>query len=127
MTHVPTTSRGRFIGGAAAASAVAFGAPGIITAQSKQIVVGVNVPLSGPYAEQGKDQQRAYDLAIDQINKSGGVMGLQVKQWLGDGRATDGVATDNATRKIDRDGAVMVPGGKATGTAVAVSALCQRK
>jgi len=125
MAHVSTT-RGRFIGGAAVASA-AFGFPGIISAQSKQIVVGVNVPLSGPYADQGKDQQRAYDLAIDEINKSGGIMGMQVKASLGDDQTTAGVATDNAQRMIDRDGAVMITGGSSTGTAVAVSALCQRK
>jgi len=126
MTHVSTPNRALFIGGAAA-SAVAFGVPGIITAQSKQIVVGLDVPLSGPYAEQGQDQLRAYNLAIDQINKSGGIMGLQVKTSVGDDQTTAGVATDNATRMIDRDGAVMVTGGSSTGTAVAVSALCQRK
>ncbi len=126
MTHVSPTTRGRFIGGAAAASA-AFGFPGIISAQSKQIVIGVNVPLSGPYADQGKDQQRAYDLAIDQVNKSGGIMGMQVKASVGDDQTTAGTATDNAQRMIDRDGAVMITGGSSTGTAVAVSALCQRK
>ena len=127
MTHVSNSTRSRFIGGAAAASAVAFGCPAIITAQSKQIVVGVNVPLSGPYSEQGKDQQRAYDLAIDEINKSGGIMGMKIKTSVGDDQTTAGVATDNAQRMIDRDGAVMITGGSSTGTAVAVSALCQRK
>ena len=45
MTHVPTTSRGRFIGSAAAASAVAFGSPAILSAQNKEIVVGLDVLL----------------------------------------------------------------------------------
>ncbi len=89
MTHVPTTTRGRFIGGAAAASAVAFGFPAIISAQSKEIVIGLNVPQSGPYADQGKDQLRAYNLAIDEINKSGGIMGMQVKA-VGRRRPDDG-------------------------------------
>src|SRR3984885_7419177 len=127
MTHVSPPTRGRFIGGTAPAAGGAFGFPGIITAQSKQIVIGLDIPLSGPYADQGKDQQRAYDLAIDQVNKSGGIMGMQVKASVGDDQTTAGVATDNAQRMIDRDGAVMITGGSSTGTAVAVSALCQRK
>jgi ABC-type branched-subunit amino acid transport system substrate-binding protein len=127
MTHVPSTSRGRFIGGAAAASAAAFGFPGILSAQSKQIVIGLNVPQSGPYSDQGLDQLRAYNLAIDQVNKSGGIMGLQVKASVGDDQTKADVAVQNAQNMIDRDGAVMITGGSSTGTAVAVSGLCQRK
>ena len=52
--------------------------------------------------------------------------GLQVKTSVGDDQTTAGVATDNAQRMIERDGAVMITGGSSTGTAVAVSALCQR-
>jgi ABC-type branched-subunit amino acid transport system substrate-binding protein len=96
MTPVSTSSRGRFIGSAAAASAVAFGSPAILSAQSKEIVIGLNVPQSGPYSEQGKDQLRAYNLAIDEINKSGGIMGLKVKTSVGDDQTTAGVARDNA-------------------------------
>ena len=111
MTHVPTTSRGRFIGATAAASAVAFGCPAILSAQNKEIVVGLDVPLSGPYAEQGKDQLRAYNMAIDEINKAGGIMGQKVKSSVGDDQTTAGVARDNAQRMIERDGAVMITGG----------------
>jgi ABC-type branched-subunit amino acid transport system substrate-binding protein len=127
MTHVSSTTRGRFVAGAAAASAVAFGCPAIISAQSKEIVIGLNVPQSGPYADQGNDQLKAYNLAIDQINKSGGIMGMQIKPSVGDDRTTADVARDNAQRMIERDGAVMITGGSSTGTALAVSALCQQK
>lgn len=127
MTQQSTTSRGRFIGGAAAASALAFGFPGIITAQSKQIVIGLNVPQSGPYSDQGTDQLRAYNLAIDEINKSGGIMGMKVTTSVGDDQTKADVARDNAQRMIDRDGAAMITGGSSTGTALAVSALCQQK
>jgi ABC-type branched-subunit amino acid transport system substrate-binding protein len=127
MTHVPSTTRGRFIGGAAAASALAFGFPGIITAQSKEIVIGVDVPRSGSYSEQGEDQLRAYNLAIDQVNKSGGIMGMPVRASVADDQTLAPVARDNAQAMIERDGAVMITGGSSTGTALAVSALCQQK
>src|ERR1700761_4279755 len=100
MTHVPTTSRGRFIG-AATASAAAFGFPAILSAQNKGIVIGLDVPLSGPYSDQGKDQLRAYNMAIDEVNKAGGIMGLKVTSSVGDDQTTAGVARDNAQRMIE--------------------------
>ena len=54
-------------------------------------------------------------------------MGLRVKTTVGDDQTTAAVARDNAQRMIDRDGAVMITGGSSTGTALAVSALCQEK
>lgn len=127
MQQPSPTSRARFIGGAAAAGALAFGAPYISLGADKEIVVGLNVPQSGPYSDQGQDQLRAYRLAIDEINKSGGIMGMKVKETVGDDQTTADVARDNAQRMIDRDGAVMITGGSSTGTALAVSALCQQK
>jgi ABC-type branched-subunit amino acid transport system substrate-binding protein len=125
--NVQTTSRGRFIGGATAATALALGGgPNIIAAPTKEFVIGVNVPQSGSYSDQGTDQLRAYQLAIDEINKSGGVMGIPLRASVGDDQTKADVAVDNARRMIERDGAVMITGGSSTGTAIAVSALCQQ-
>ena len=104
-------SRARFIGGTAAAAALTYGSVPAILAQSKSIVVGLNVPQSGPYSDQGQDQLRAYNLAIDEINKSGGVMGSKVTASVGDDQTTANVARDNAQRMIERDGAIMITGG----------------
>ena len=121
-------SRGRFVAGTAgAAAAVTFGAPYVIAAPTKEIVVGLNVPQSGDYSDQGKDQLRAYNLAIDEINAKGGIMGMKVRSSVGDDETKAQVARDNAQRMIERDGAVMITGGSSTGTALQVSALCQQK
>ena len=123
-----TLSRGRFVAGTAGAAALTFGGgPYVIAAPTKEITIGLNVPQSGPYAEQGQDQLRAYHLAIDEINAKGGIMGMKVKTTEGDDQTKAGVAVENAQRMIERDGAVMITGGSSTGTAVAVSGLCQQK
>ena len=123
-----TLSRGRFVAGTAGAAALTFGGgPYVIAAPTKEITIGLNVPQSGPYAEQGQDQLRAYHLAIDEINAKGGIMGMKIKTTEGDDQTKAGVATENAQRMIERDGAVMITGGSSTGTAVAVSGLCQQK
>ncbi len=121
-------SRGRFVGGSLAAGALAFGgAPYVIAAPMKQLVIGLNVPQTGPYSDQGNDQMRAYNLAIEEVNAKGGILGMKVVTTTGDTQSKPAVARDNAQRMIDRDGAVMITGGSSTGVAVAVSALCQEK
>lgn len=121
-------SRGRFVAGTAGAAALTFGGgPYVIAAPMKELVIGLNVPQSGPYSDQGQDQLRAYHLAIDQVNAKGGIMGMKVRATEGDDQTKADVARDNAQRMIERDGAVMITGGSSTGTALAVSALCQSK
>jgi len=121
-------SRGRFVGGTLAASALALSsAPYVIAAPMKELVVGLDLPQSGPYSDQGQDQLRAYNLAIEEINSAGGIMGMKVRATVGDDQTTPGPAVENARRMIERDGAVMITGGSSTGTAIQVSGLCQQK
>jgi ABC-type branched-subunit amino acid transport system substrate-binding protein len=120
-------TRGQFLAGSAAAAASTFASINVIAAPAKEIVIGLNVPQSGPYSDQGSDQLKAYNLAIDEINKAGGVMGMPIRAVVGDDETKAPVAVANARRMIERDGAVMITGGSSTGTAVAVSGLCQEK
>jgi len=120
-------SRGRFIAGSVAAAAATFASINVIAAPQKTVVVGLNVPQTGPYSDQGTDQLRAYRLAIEEINAKGGVMGLQIVESVGDDQTKAPIARDNAQRMIERDGAVMITGGSSTGTAIQVAALCQEK
>ncbi len=121
-------SRGKFVAGTAGAAALTLGGgPYVIAAPTKEIVVGLNVPQSGPYSDQGQDQLKAYNLAIDEINAKGGIMGMKVRATVGDDQTKADVARDNAQRMIERDNAIMITGGSSTGTALAVSALCQEK
>ncbi len=120
-------NRGQFIGGGIAASAATFAGINVIAAPMKELVIGLNVPQTGSYSDQGADQLRAYALAIDEINAAGGVMGMKLKRSIGDDQTKASVATENARRMIERDGAIMITGGSSTGTAVAVSKICQEK
>jgi ABC-type branched-subunit amino acid transport system substrate-binding protein len=120
-------SRGTFLAGSAAATAATLASINVIAAPTKTLTVGLDVPLSGPYSDQGNDQLRAYKMAINEINAHGGVMGMQVNYVVGDDQTKAPVAVANAQRMIDSDGAVMITGGSSTGTAINVSALCQQK
>ncbi len=120
-------TRAQFIAGSAATAASTFASVNIIAAATKEVVVGLDVPQTGPYSDQGQDQLRAYRMAIDEINAHGGVMGMTIKESVGDDQTKAQPAVDNARRMIERDGAVMITGGSSTATAIAVSGLCQEK
>jgi branched-chain amino acid transport system substrate-binding protein len=126
-TSSPGPTRSQFIGGSVAASAATLASINVIAAPMKEVVVGLDVPQTGSYSDQGADQLRAYRLAIEEINAHGGVMGMTIRESLGDDQTKAPVAVENARRMIERDNAIMITGGSSTATAVAVSGLCQEK
>jgi ABC-type branched-subunit amino acid transport system substrate-binding protein len=109
------------------------------------VTLGFNVPQTGPYADEGADQLRAYQLAVEHLNGEGdggmlntftyggggntldgtGIMGKRVEFVTGDTQTKSDAARASARSMIEKDGAVMVTGGSSSGVAVAVQALCQ--
>ncbi|KFC72299.1 Branched-chain amino acid ABC transporter, periplasmic substrate-binding protein [Devosia sp. LC5] len=105
------------------------------------VTFGLNLPLTGAYAEEGADEQKAYQLAIQHLNgegdgglisvltptalKGNGVLGKKVAFVTSDSQTKADVARAGATRMIERDGAIMVSGGSSSAEAVAVQGLCQ--
>jgi len=105
------------------------------------VTLGFNVPQSGPYADEGADQLRAYELAVEHLNGGGdggmintfssktldgtGIMGKRVEFVTGDTQTKSDAARASARSMIEKDGAVMITGGSSSGVAVAVQALCQ--
>ena len=105
------------------------------------VTLGFNVPQSGPYADEGADQLRAYKLAVEHLNGEGdggmintfssktldgaGIMGHKVEFVTGDTQTKSDAARASARSMIEKDNAVMITGGSSSGVAVAVQALCQ--
>ncbi|MEM8848847.1 MAG: substrate-binding protein [Pseudomonadota bacterium] len=109
--------------------------------QGDTVTLGFNVPQSGPYADEGADQLRAFELAVEHINGDGdggmmptfsskeldgtGILGKRVEFVTGDTQTKSDAARASARSMIEKDGAIMVTGGSSSGVAVAVQALCQ--
>src|SRR5262245_44233750 len=51
--------------------------------------IGMVAPLTGPAAESGRFQQNGAKLAVEQINKAGGVLGRQVELVVEDDQTTN--------------------------------------
>jgi len=108
---------------------------------ASEVVLGFNVPQTGPYADEGADELRAYELAVEHLNGGGdggmmgtfssqaldgtGILGREVKYVTGDTQTKSDAARASARSMIEKDGAIMITGGSSSGVAVAVQALCQ--
>ena len=83
-----TISRRRFSGAVSASVALpAF--LGRAHAQSATLKIGMCAPITGPAAEQGRYAQTGARLALDAVNKAGGVLGKQVELIIEDDQTTN--------------------------------------
>jgi branched-chain amino acid transport system substrate-binding protein len=76
------SSRRSFIAAAAALAAAAVGATA--HAQQAPLKIAAINPYSGPLAQYGDDCARGYQLAIDEFNAKGGVLGRKIELVRGD-------------------------------------------
>jgi branched-chain amino acid transport system substrate-binding protein len=83
-----TISRRRFSGALSAGLALpAF--VGRASAQGSTIKIGMCAPVTGPAAEAGRYAQIGAKLALDAVNKAGGVLGKQVELIVEDDQTTN--------------------------------------
>jgi ABC-type branched-subunit amino acid transport system substrate-binding protein len=147
MTKI-LTRRGVLKSGAVAGTGLAL--PTIFTSSAhaftneptgSTVTLGFNVPQTGPYAEEGLDELRAQELAVEHLNGMGdggmlntfsskalsgnGILGKKVQFVTGDTATKSDVARASARSMIEKDGVTMINGGSSSGVAVAVQGLCQ--
>lgn len=99
----------------------------VTTAMAGTVKLGMNYPKTGPYNVQGLDQWRAAQMAVEEINAAGGIMGEQVELVWRDSKSNVGASKTNVTELIDKEGASMVFGGSSSGVAIAASEICQQR
>ncbi|MDZ7811029.1 MAG: branched-chain amino acid ABC transporter substrate-binding protein [Arhodomonas sp.] len=97
----------------AAAATLALAATGTTHAQ-EPLVVGVQVPTTGSEATYGVDMQNAIEIAVDEINADGGLLGREVEILVGDS-ACDPQQSVNAASKLASAEVVGVVGGYCSG------------
>ncbi len=94
-------------------------------ASSQTVKLGMNYPETGPYSVQGLDQFRAAQLAVEEINAAGGILGQQVELVFRDSKSQAPLSVENANDLIKNEGVKMIFGGSSSGVAVAVGEVCQ--
>ena len=152
MVNFKRPSRRGFLRGSALAT-TALAAPTFFTRgawaqdnfcnapQGSTVTLGFNVPQTGAYAEEGKDELRAYQLAVQHINgegdggmintmqptslKGNGILGKKVDYVSGDTQTKADAARASARRMIEKDGVIMFSGGSSSSVAIAQQSLAQ--
>ena len=97
--------RRKIIKVAAGAGLLQLVPPFIITARSADTVrIGLDFPLTGTYAAVGKNELIGCELAVEQINAKGGILGRQAELLVEDSTSGDaGTAVQKARKLIERD------------------------
>ena len=90
------------------------------------VKIGVNVPLTGSYSDQGKDEKRAYELAVERINAQGGILGKKLTLIVMDTQTNARTASKNAIKMIREHNVAMMTGGSSSAVAIAQSDVCQK-
>jgi len=84
---------------------------------SEAITVGVMVPTSGTEAYYGKDMLQSYQLAVDEINAAGGVLGRNLTLYQADDGCNADMSSTAATKLISH-GCDFIVGGYCSGATV---------
>ena len=90
------------------------------------IKVGVLQPMTGDIASMGINTKAAVELAVQEINESGGINGRNIEVVTEDSKCTPADATSAATKLINIDKVVAVIGGLCSSETLAVAPIANQ-
>ena len=86
--------------------------------EKKPIKVGVLSPLTGPIAAYGQDQINGVNMAVEEINAAGGLLGRQLTVQVEDDEKKPEMAA-SLTQKLINDGVDVIIGGMSSSSTMA--------
>lgn len=90
-------------------------------AAAETVKVGLNYELSGNVATYGQGLTNGIELAVEEINKNGGVLGKQIELVKVDNKSDNAEAANVSTRLATRDKVVAILGAATSGNTKAAS------
>jgi branched-chain amino acid transport system substrate-binding protein len=98
-------SRRKIVKSGLALAGAQVAGPFIVPARAAQTVkIGLDNPVTGTYAALGKNELNGCEMALDEINAKGGILGRPVELIIEDSTSGDaGVAVQKARKLIDGD------------------------
>lgn len=124
-TTSPASSRRRFlqtagVGAIGVAAAGSLSTPAVAQS-SDPIIVGGPLPVTGGAAADGIEFQNGLEMAADEINEAGGILGREVQVVIADTQSGgDDVITSAGQRLVDRDNASVLISGYNFGSQTAL-------
>jgi len=107
----------------ATAGALTLAQLGILAQQQPPILIGAVIPLSGALASFGPRFQVAAQLALDEVNKAGGVLGRRVELIVRDSGTNPQQGVQAATDLINVNKVQVIFGAAASGVTIPISSV----
>jgi len=95
--------------------------PYVAYAGAPPILLGNIEPLSGPYADSGKDENQGAEYANNEYNKKGGVLGREIKMISEDAPSNPGIGVQKAKKLVERDKVLFLTGTLTSSVTLAIS------
>ncbi len=127
------TPRREFLAALAAAVALVAGCKpgesgggGGAAGGAEKIIIGEFASLTGKEAAFGQSSHKGTQLAIEELNKAGGVLGKKLELLVEDNRSQAGESATIVKKFISRDKVVAVLGEVASGRSLEAGPICQQ-
>jgi len=91
------------------------------------VKVGIVLPLTGAESKFGEIEKKSFEMALEEINKAGGIKGEKLELVIADDAGNPDVGRSVAERLIGRDKVVMIGGGYSSAVTYAIAKACQQK
>jgi branched-chain amino acid transport system substrate-binding protein len=126
MSKAGNLSRRRLLQGAAGTAALGIvGFPAIVKGQADPIRLGNLTPRTGFLGTLGEFAVQAADLAVEEINANGGVMGRRI-ELIKEDSVNPQTASVKAERLIERDRVAAIVGEISSASALTIAQVAQR-
>jgi branched-chain amino acid transport system substrate-binding protein len=122
-------SRRRLVGSGLALAGARVAGPFVIpTRAAEAIKIGLDNPVTGTYAALGKNELVGCQMALDEINAKGGILGRPVELVIEDSTSGDaGVAVQKARKLIDGDKVDFLLGNVNSALSLAIAQVSNEK
>jgi len=127
-TSSKTIARRTVLKAGVAAGALPFASPFILSARGEAPVkLGMVDPLTGVYAAIAQSEVEGAKLAIEHINKKGGILGRQAELLVEDSANNVGTGVQKTRKLIERDQVNLIIGDVNSGIALAMAGVTSEK
>ena len=111
------------LGGAAAVAAgsLVYPARGTFAASEQPVKIGMVDPQTGTFAAEGASEIIGAKLALDQINKAGGILGRPVELLIEDSASDPGLAVTKARKLVGSDKVNFLMGSVSSAVSLSLS------
>ena len=94
---------------------------------AEDVKLGFNYPQTGPFKNIGQTQHNAVVLAVEEINKDGGILGRKIEIVIRDTQSKPAVSEKNVADLIDNEGCKMIFGGPSSAVVIAGGKVAKSK